>query len=92
MVSEKERQVLQKLLKRLLEMGATTSEARTIFQKAIKEDEMLDTEVVELIRAGMKSRWLEHFSIESPASLVVSEEGIKGLPITGLTFMVCMLY
>jgi hypothetical protein len=89
-VSEQERHVLQKLLKGLLEMGATTSEARTIFQKATKEDETLDTDVLEFIRSGMKSRWLEHFSMESPAALVVSEEGIKGMPITGFTFMVSL--
>jgi hypothetical protein len=87
-VSEKERHTLQKLLRRLLEMGATTSEARVIFQRAIKQDETLDTEVLDIIRFGMKSRWLEHFSMESHAALVLSEDNMKGLPVAGFTFMV----
>jgi hypothetical protein len=88
-VSERERHMLQKLLRRLLDMGATTSEARLIFQKAIKEDDTLDTEVLDVIRFGMKSRWLEHISLESPAALVLHEDGMKGMPVTGFTFMVC---
>ncbi|KAG5645386.1 hypothetical protein DXG03_006339 [Asterophora parasitica] len=86
-VPEKERYILQKLLRRLLDMGATTSEARLIFQKTIKEDNTLDTEILDVIRFGIKSRWLEHFSMESPAALVLQEEGLKGLPATGFTFM-----
>lgn len=90
-VTGRERQILQKLLRRLLEMGATTSEARIIFQKAIKEDNTLDTEVLDVIRFGMKSRWLEHISMESPAALVLKEDGMRGLPAAGFTFMVCSL-
>ncbi|KAF9466003.1 hypothetical protein BDZ94DRAFT_1252774 [Collybia nuda] len=87
-VSDRERQVLQKLLRRLLDMGASTSEARVIFQRAIKEDDTLDTEVLDVIRFGMKSRWLEHISLESPAALVLQEDSMKGLPVSGFTFMV----
>ncbi|KAF5370942.1 hypothetical protein D9615_009793 [Tricholomella constricta] len=87
-VPEKERYILQKLLRRLLDMGATTSEARLIFQKAIKEDRTLDTEILDVIRFGIKSRWLEHFSMESPAALVLHEEGLRGVPVTGFTFMI----
>jgi hypothetical protein len=89
LIPEKERQVLQKLLRRLLDMGATTTEARTIFQKAIREDTGgLDSEMLDLLRFGMKSRWLEHFSMEGRSALVLEEEGIRGLPATGFTFMV----
>lgn len=84
----KERQVLQKLLRRLLEMGATTAEARTIFQKAVKDDDTLDTDILEVIKYGMRSRWLEHISMESPAALILSDDGVKGMPNTGFTFMV----
>jgi hypothetical protein len=87
-VSEKERHTLQKLLRRLLEMGATTSEARVIFQRAIRPDETLDTEILDVIRFGMKSRWPEHFSMESPAALLLTEDNMKGLPVAGFTFMV----
>ena len=92
---EKERYVLQKLLRRLLEMGATTTEARGIFQKAAvlngvdeKSDGVLDGEILEVVRYGMKSRWVEHFSMETPAAIVVRDDKFKGLPATGLTFMV----
>ncbi|KAG5653218.1 hypothetical protein H0H81_001695 [Sphagnurus paluster] len=87
-VPEKERYILQKLLRRLLDMGATTSEARLIFQRAIREDNKLDTEVLDVIRFGIKSRWLEHFSMESPATLVLREENSRGVPPTGFTFMI----
>ncbi|KAF8652783.1 hypothetical protein AX16_004175 [Volvariella volvacea WC 439] len=106
-VKKKEKQILQKLLRRLLEMGATTNEARGIFQKAVvrtnggdgdeiarqgsaEEDnrEVLDQDILEVIKFGMRSRWLEHISLESPAALVVQEEGVRGLPSGGFTFMV----
>ncbi|KAG6823698.1 hypothetical protein H0H92_009319 [Tricholoma furcatifolium] len=66
-VPEKEQHILQTLLPRLLDIGATTSEARLIFQRAIK-DSMLDTEILNIIRFGIKSKWLEHFSMESPSA------------------------
>ena len=55
-VSEKERHVLQKLFRRLLDMGATSSEAKRIFQQAVNGDETLDGEILDVIRFGMKSR------------------------------------
>lgn len=87
-VSEKERHVLQKLLRRLLEMGASTAEARSILQRAVKEDETLDLEMLDIVRLGIKSRWLEHFSMESPAALIIEDEKSKGLPAAGFTLMV----
>jgi hypothetical protein len=79
----KERNVHQKLLRRLLDMGAGPAEARLIFQRLLaREDEppasasagqRLNTDTLELIRSAMKSRWLPHISFEGPqASLVVS--------------------
>ena len=98
-VLEKERQVLQKLLRRLLEMGATTRDARGIFQKAVvlkevdeKNVEVLDGEILEVVRFGMKSRWVEHFSMETPAAIVVRDDKFKGLPATGFTFMVSLFF
>ena len=94
-VLEKERHVLQKLLRRLLEMGATTTEARGIFQKAVvlkevdgKSNEVLDGEILEVVRFGIKSRWVEHFSMETHAAVVVRDDKFKGLPPSGFTFMV----
>lgn len=91
-VSDKERQLSQKLLKRLLDMGATTDEARLLYQRTVKDDETLDTEMLEVVRAGIKSRWLEHFSMESPAALLLTGESIKGVPPLGFTFMVWVWY
>ncbi|KAJ7130393.1 beach-domain-containing protein [Mycena epipterygia] len=85
---ELERNVLQKLLRRLLDMGATPAVARMLFQSVVRPDDTLDAELLEVIRYGMKSRWLEHFSMESPASLTLTEDGVKGLPILGFTFMI----
>lgn len=87
-VTDEERHILQKLLRKLLDMGATTSEARLILQKTIKDDKTLDTEILDVVRFGIKSRWLEHFSMESPAALVLQEENVRGLPSSGFTFMV----
>lgn len=84
----KERQALQRLLRRLLDMGATTREAKRIFQNAVKNDETLDTEVLEIIRAAIRARWPEHFSMEGQAALVLTDENMKGLPFSGCTFMV----
>jgi hypothetical protein len=78
-VPEPERNVLQKLLRRLLDMGATPAVARYLFQTVVREDETLDAELLEVIRYAMKSRWLEHISMESPASLTLTEENVKGL-------------
>ena len=53
-----------------------------------KMDEVLDGEILEVVRFGMKSRWVEHFSMEMPAAIVVRDDKFKGLPATGFTFMV----
>jgi len=85
------RHAIQKLLKNLLEVGTSTAEARIIFQKVIKSDGTLDTDVLEIIRTGMKARWPQHFSMESQATLALSQEGLKGMPSTGFTYMVSTL-
>lgn len=88
MVSEKERHTWQKLLRRLLELGAKPSYARLILQKAVQEGDNLDLGMLDLIRYGSKSRWVDHFSVESSSVLVATDEDNKGLPAAGITFMV----
>ncbi|KAJ8689982.1 beige protein-like 1 [Pleurotus ostreatus] len=78
-ISARERQVVSKLLKKLLDMGATTPEARFIFQRAVKGDDSLDVDILEPIRSGMKSRWPEHFSMESTSSICLSGVNTKAL-------------
>lgn len=87
-IPKPERQLVLKLLKRLLELGSTTEEARAMFQRAIQPDESLDGDVLEVLRAGMKTKWPEHFSMEGPAAIVIPQESSRGLPTTGFTFMV----
>ena len=83
-----ERQVVQKLLKRLLDHNVQTEDARIMFQRAIRSDDTLDSDVLEVLRAGMKVKWPEHFSFESPAALRITRNGARALPSTGFTFMV----
>jgi len=79
------------VLRRLLDTGATTSEARRIFQQVAKGDKTLDGEILDVIRFGMKSHWLQHFLMESSAALVVSDNKFKGLLAGGFTVVVvCM--
>ncbi|KAF9029661.1 hypothetical protein BDZ89DRAFT_1159737 [Hymenopellis radicata] len=85
--SDKERQVAQRLLRRLLELGAYTDEARRLFQRTVNAG-ALDLETLEIVRAAIKSRWLEHFSLESPAELCMEHAGTRGVPSTGFTFAI----
>ncbi|EKM77777.1 hypothetical protein AGABI1DRAFT_121854 [Agaricus bisporus var. burnettii JB137-S8] len=87
-ISDSERHTWQKLLRRLLELGAAPPQARLILQRVIREDDTLDAEMLDLVRYGMRSRWVDHFSMESSSALVITDEDSKGLPSTGVTFMV----
>ncbi|KAA1472737.1 beach-domain-containing protein [Dentipellis sp. KUC8613] len=89
-MTTQERRVMQKLLRRLLDMGATTAETRLIFQQTVKKDSTLDTDILEVIRAGMKAKWPDHFSFERRSAVTFTEANVKGLPITGFTFMMWM--
>jgi hypothetical protein len=86
--TSRERRVTQKLLKQILDLGATTVDTRTMFQSAVAPDGTLDTDILEIIRAGIKSRWPDHFSFEKRAALKFNEENTKGLPASGFTFLV----
>ncbi|EKM48463.1 uncharacterized protein PHACADRAFT_266347 [Phanerochaete carnosa HHB-10118-sp] len=81
-----ERQAVLRVLKRLMELGSDTTVARTMFQRAVNEDDSLNGEVLELLRAGMKTRWPEHMSMEDAAAISVPI-GLRSLPGGGFTFM-----
>lgn len=81
-----ERQAVLRLLKRLLELGSDTIVARTMFQRAVNKDETLNGEILELLRAGMKTRWPQHMSMEGSAAINVPTKS-RGLPSAGFTFM-----
>ena len=86
--TNKEQRIIQKLLRRILDLGATTVDTRIMFQSAVMPDGSLDADILEMIRGGMKSRWPDHFSFEKRAALKFCEENTKGLPTPGFTFMV----
>ena len=86
-VKPQERRAMQKLLRRLLDTGATPAETRMVFRKAVKPDGSLDSDILDVIRSGIKSRWLDHFSFERRSVVKFTEENTKGLPSTGFTFM-----
>ncbi|KAI9465845.1 beach-domain-containing protein [Lactarius psammicola] len=86
--SSQERRIVQKLLRRVLDLGATTVDTRIMFQSAVASDGTLNADILEMIRSGIKSRWPDHFSFERRASLGFYEENAKGLPTTGFTFMI----
>jgi hypothetical protein len=90
--ASQERRIIQKLLKRILDLGATTVDTRAMFQSAVAPDGTLDTSILEMIRAGIKSRWPDHFSFEKRAALIFKEENTKGLPTSGFTFLVCLCH
>ncbi|OSD07923.1 beach-domain-containing protein [Trametes coccinea BRFM310] len=87
-LAKQEKQVVQKLLRRLLDHNVKTEDARLMFQKAVRPNDTLDPDVLEVLRAGMKVKWPEHFSLESPAALRVTKTGSRALPSTGFTFMI----
>ncbi|KAF8266238.1 beach-domain-containing protein [Lactarius quietus] len=86
--SSQERRIVQKLLRRILDLGATTVDTRIMFQSAVASDGTLNADILEMIRSGIKSRWPDHFSFERRSSLELREENTKGLPTTGFTFMI----
>lgn len=80
-----------KLLKKLLDIGADVPDVRHLFQQAIRSDGTLDTDVLDVIRSGMRVKWPTHFSMEGGASLQFRDENVRGLPSTGITFMVSLV-
>lgn len=86
--NEKERHILQRILRRTLDLGANTEFCRLILERTVNDDNRLDADVLEVVRAGMRARWPEHFSMEPSAALIMVQETTRGLPATGFTFMV----
>ena len=81
---------MQKLLRRVLDLGANASEVRSIFRAAVNEDDSLNPQVLEILRAGMKARWPDHFSLEKRAAIKFTENNIRGLPGGGFTLLVLL--
>lgn len=88
--ASQEQRIIQKLLRRTLDLGATTVDTRILFRSAVASHGGLDTDILEMIRAGIKSRWPDHFSFEKSAVLEFHEDSTKGLPTSGFTLLVCL--
>ncbi|KAH8108309.1 hypothetical protein DFH11DRAFT_1822643 [Phellopilus nigrolimitatus] len=84
------RSILQKLLKKLLDVGAHVPDVRFLFQCAVRDDATLNTDAIEIIRSAMKAKWPMHFSLENSTAFEVKEEGVRWLPSAGFTFMMWM--
>lgn len=88
-LDDAERAVLQKLLRRMLEMGASTAHARHMYQRTLRKDLTIDEEILEVLRTGQRAKWPEHFSFDGTAALQLKEDGGRMFPCpTGFTFMV----
>jgi hypothetical protein len=84
-----ERSVLQRTLRRLLEMGASTAEARAIYQRAVDENLRVDAEILDILRSARRAKFPEYFSFDGPASIQLNEDGGRTFPCPmGFTFMV----
>ncbi|KAH7926600.1 beach-domain-containing protein [Leucogyrophana mollusca] len=85
---DKERRALLKILKRLYDMGASTDDVRNLFRDTVKADGTLDTDMLDIIRSSMRSRWPPHLSLDSGASVTSALGALKALPASGFTFMI----
>jgi hypothetical protein len=84
----RERRRIQRVLRRVLELGVPVSEARLILQSVVLPDDRLHPEVLEVVRGAARGRWPTHISFMSPASLSFSPSGVKALPYAGFTYLV----
>lgn len=88
-LNDAERSVMHRTLRRLLEMGASTGEARSIYSKVVKEDLSIDGEILEILKSAKRAKWPQYISFDGPAALQLVEDGGKMLPCpTGFTYMV----
>ncbi|KAL4077210.1 hypothetical protein V8B97DRAFT_1866535 [Scleroderma yunnanense] len=81
-----ERCLLSKIIKRLFEMGASVQDVRQLLQCAVNEDGLLDAEMTEFLRIGMKSSWPPHVSLRGLSAITKPLHSLRALPSTGFTF------
>ncbi|KAF8444038.1 hypothetical protein L210DRAFT_3445126 [Boletus edulis BED1] len=82
-----ERRLQYRIIKRLFEMGASTQDAQRLLQCAVKEDKSLDTEMIDLIRVSLRSKWPPHISFQDMSAVTMPLGDWTTLPTSGLTFM-----
>lgn len=88
-ISPQTEMVMQKILKRMLSIGAPTKDVRLMFTNVVREDDTLDSHILEILRMSMRVKWPEHFSFHGVASIELREDGGKAMPChQGFSFMV----
>ena len=88
-ISPQTEMVMQKLLKKMLSVGASTKDARAVFRKLLREGDTIDSRILESLKMSMRVKWPEHFSFDGEASIELREDGGKGMPCPqGFSFMV----
>ncbi|KAF8584664.1 beach-domain-containing protein [Ramaria rubella] len=87
-ISSQTKTVMQKLLRKMLGIGAPTKDVRLMFKKAVPEDGALESHIVEVLRMSMRVKWPEHFSLDGVAAIELKEDAGKGMPCPqGFSFM-----
>lgn len=88
-ISPQTEMIMQKLLKRMLGIGASTQDVRVMFKKVVRDGDTLESHILEILRMSMRVKWPEHFSLNGTASIELREAGGKGMfSPQGFTFMV----
>lgn len=88
-IDDAERSVMQRTLRRLLEMGASTAETRTIYQRVVNDDLVIDGEILEILRSAKRAKFPQYYSFDGPASLQLNEDSGRVFPCPmGFTYMV----
>lgn len=81
--------VMQKLLKKMLSIGAPTKDVRLMFNSVVRENNTLDGRILDMLSMSMRFKWPEHFSLDGGASIDLKEDGGKGMYCPhGFSFMV----
>ena len=88
-ISPQTEMVMQKLLKRMLSIGASTKDVGLMFKNVVRKDDTLDSHILEMLRMSMRVKWPEHFSLHGVASIDLREDCGKGMSCPqGFSFMV----
>ncbi|KAF8509163.1 beach-domain-containing protein [Hysterangium stoloniferum] len=94
-ISSQTELVMQKILRKMLSIGAPTKDVRCMFRALVRgkdtsitEGAVLDSRILELLRMSMRVKWPEHFAFGTNGAIEVqSEGGGTGIGTAGWSFM-----
>ncbi|KAF8327734.1 beach-domain-containing protein [Cantharellus anzutake] len=86
--TESTKLVVQKLLRRLLEMGVPTlDQARALFQNVLRNS-AVDSDALTLLRSASRAKWPSFFSFNHASALILPDTRGKAFPpLAGFTYM-----